>query len=472
MNPILLKRAGLIGSPVAHSLSPAIFQFIANHEEVPFEYEAKDLKQSELASFLSSLKEMPSMVGLNVTIPHKEQVAEFLDEVSAEARALGAINVIHKEGTRLKGLNTDVIGIQASLNEKNFNARDANVFLYGAGGSAKAVAWVLGSKKARELVIFNPRSDRGQKLATQFQSLFPETRFRSIQSIDEVKGDAFSLIVNSTPVGMKAADDPTFFDSLSKLTFAPHALAFDLIYAPEETLFIRAATRHSIKTLGGLDTLGGLSMLIEQACASFEIWVGPLKTATDWKPKLALVLRGILELRKDSSPLFLTGFMGVGKSAVARALAKLTGRTSYDTDQMIESKVKMNVSEIFSKLGEKEFRRLERETLEEAAKLKQAVVALGGGALLDQDNLKTVKHFGTLVYLKAEEKTILERVAKRESSRPILAGLSSDARAQKVHDLMVARAPIYEQAHHSVSADSTVQNVTEAILAQIGVGAA
>ena len=145
-------------------------------------------------------------------------------------------------------------------------------------------------------------------------------------------------------------------------------------------------------------------------------------------------------------PIFLTGFMGVGKTWVGRILARELGRCFLDTDRMIEQRAGKTIAEIFADEGEAHFRQLERDCVLETCQRPDAVVALGGGAVTRADNIEAVRCAGILVCLKADVDTIFARV-RRRSNRPLLAGLDPQAQCAKIESLLRERAPYYDQAH-------------------------
>ena len=145
-------------------------------------------------------------------------------------------------------------------------------------------------------------------------------------------------------------------------------------------------------------------------------------------------------------PVFLTGFMGVGKTRVGRILAQQLGRCFLDTDRMIEQRAGKTIAEIFANEGEAHFRQLERDCVLETCRRPDAVVALGGGAVTRADNVAAVRRAGVLVCLKADVDTIFARVRHR-TNRPLLAGLDPQAQRAKIESLLRERAPFYDQAH-------------------------
>ena len=145
-------------------------------------------------------------------------------------------------------------------------------------------------------------------------------------------------------------------------------------------------------------------------------------------------------------PIFLTGFMGVGKTRVGHILARELGRCFLDTDRMIEQRAGKTIAEIFADEGEAHFRQLERACVLETCQRPDAVVALGGGAITRADNVEAVRCAGVLVCLKADVDTIFARV-RRRTNRPLLAGLDPQAQRAKIESLLCERAPYYDQAH-------------------------
>ncbi len=448
-----MKKASVIGTPISHSLSPLIFELMVQKENYPFVYGRQEVKPEGLKAFISRLRNDPDSVGVNVTLPLKELVIPELDEIDPAASAIGAVNVIRVEGRRLHGFNTDVIGIARTLESENKKVLNEHCLLIGAGGSAKAVAYVLGAQGAKSVAIYNPRSSRGEALSDQFNRLFPNTKFFSVQNLQEVK-DSLSLVVNSTPIGMKGTNTPgesQFFQFLNQLSFAPQALAFDLIYTPADTLFMKEARTH------GLETVGGLKMLMGQAIATWELWLRPVRDEAKLYAYMAPYLRGALRLRETQASIFLTGFMGVGKSSVGRMLSEVTGRNFVDTDYQIEKNSQMKIAEIFKSQGEAEFRRLEKNAVHDLLKSAPAIVALGGGALVNEETLKSVLAHGILIHLTASEALLESRIAKQAWKRPLMADLNHEERLQKINEMMTVRGPIYRQAHYEVSTDQKSQ---------------
>lgn len=458
-------KAAVIGSPIAHSLSPFIFEFIANEEGREIDYQKTEVDLGQSKSFFNKIKSEKNFVGLNVTLPLKEAFLEDLQFSSPEVLALGALNVLHFKDGEVRGFNTDIIGIQKTLENQNFLVDGKKCIILGAGGSARASAFVLGALKAAEVVIFS-RSNKCDDFLLKFKNLFPLTRWMTVYSFDDqvVKSSSFDLIINSTPLGMTGKESGAeFFKCLSQIKFDRGALAFDLIYTPEHTDFLRAAGKL------GLRSVGGLGMLIDQGLATWKIWIGELKNEKELHQKLFHFLNGILKLRRDPHPVFLTGFMGVGKSSVGFELSQISGRTFFDTDKEIEKSSLLLIPEIFKIKGESFFRNLEHSIVLNLSESENSVVSLGGGALMNEKTLDAVIDRGVLVYLSADESVLAQRVSKEKDERPLLANLTEAEKVLKIKNLLNLRLDTYQKAKIHIQTDHlNPRQVAFSILSAIG----
>jgi shikimate dehydrogenase len=477
------RQAAVIGSPVSHSLSPALFTFLASKLGVrDLEYTAREVAPESLGFFLSELRSRAEMIGVNVTIPHKEAMLKAVDSVSPEATGVGAVNVVKAREGELIGYNTDVIGVEKALDSARCEVRGKDIWIFGAGGAARAAAYALGNLEAREVLFFNRDFERARKVAGQLGSRFPRTRFHAVKSLEEVRDHVFTLVINSTPLGMKNVPAPEgAFAELSYLRAAPDAFAFDLIYNPRQTPFLTRATE------AGWKPLGGLAMLIHQALATWEIWFGKLTGPGQYESAYADLeshLLDTLEPRpaiaaadskktRHAAPqtVFLTGFMGVGKSEVGIALARHLGWSFSDTDKLIESEAGKSVSAIFSELGEEHFRSLERQVVAKLSRSVRAVVSLGGGALMDPESLAKVRAAGAVIYLSAKPDTLVTRLRNSAYKRPLLAGLEPEEQREKIQSLLEARRPVYENATHTIETDGLrpqeiVERIVKGVLAK------
>lgn len=249
---------GLLGHPIGHSVSPQIHEAALQTARLPGAYLPFDVPGNSLGPFLESAEGL-RVRGLNVTIPHKEAVAELVDELDADAEALGAVNtVVVKEGWT-KGHNTDVSGFRMSLRSLGLRVGDRSTLVVGAGGAAKAVVHVLLREGAR-VHVANRTTERAEALADAFDDDV------SVLPLGEVgRKGPWDLLVNATPVGMRGMEAalPMAEDALDRTRFV-----YDLVYNPPETPLLAAAKRRGIRHTNGLE------MLLQQAAASFELWTG------------------------------------------------------------------------------------------------------------------------------------------------------------------------------------------------------
>ncbi len=444
-------RAEILGYPVSHSLSPTIYSFLASQKGLSdFEYGLREIRPEVLEETLQLERIKKDLLGFNVTIPHKEGILKYLDSLSTESNLIGAVNVVHKVGENLLGYNTDVRGIEATLLRNEVDVQGSSVFIFGAGGGARAVGYVMGQKKAKSVYLFNQDTERAVRLAAQYQEAFPETHFYGVHSVSEtVLRDEVNLIVNATPLGMQGKEvsknglpaEEFFFTLMSQLKFSNRAAAFDLIYNPENTKFLKVS-----KDLG-LRTMGGLEMLVEQALETWKIWFKDLICDSDRDSLL-----DFLRFR----PIFLTGFMGAGKSTVGPILADLLGWKFLDMDHLIEKKVGMTVSEFFKRNGESRFRELESQSIARSAFQSRTVIALGGGALTIESNRKMIRKAGRLIFLSTRPETLLKRLKNEIRKRPLLEsllGANPEEQLIEVKRLLEDREKVYSTAEIKINTD-------------------
>ncbi|MBF0336457.1 MAG: shikimate dehydrogenase [Nitrospirae bacterium] len=267
------KVTGLLGYPVEHSLSPAMHNAGFNHLGLDYCYLGFPVHPDALGDAVRGLRAL-NFAGVNVTVPHKEKVIPLLDEIDEEANFIGAVNTVLNTGGVLRGFNTDGRGFYRSLTESGVVIQGKKVFIVGAGGASRAVAYYL-CKEAASVHIFD--IDRG-KLDTLVgdlrrinQAVYSEASLSGISASD--------IVLNATPLGLKN-DDPTPFD-LAQLN--PSQVVYDLIYT--ETPLQRYAGELGCKTLNGL------SMLFWQGVLAFEVW-------TKKDAPVEVMRRALLDARK------------------------------------------------------------------------------------------------------------------------------------------------------------------------------
>jgi shikimate dehydrogenase len=258
----------LLGHPVAHSISPRFQQAALDALAVNARYEAWDVLPQDIGVALERLRAR-SMLGANVTIPHKEAVARLVERPDALVERMGAANTIVRQDGALSATNTDVAGILRSLQEAGVDVYRQKVVLLGAGGAARAVVVALRRAGAAHLAIANRTPQRavaiaelsGDELPTSVVPLDPDD-----PTLREAVAAA-ALVINATSLGMLHGPDE-HATPLPRDAFVHGQAALDLVYIPERTPFLAAAEA------AGAQAVGGLTMLVYQGAESFRLWTG------------------------------------------------------------------------------------------------------------------------------------------------------------------------------------------------------
>ena len=263
-------RLGIIGYPIGHSISPIFQQAALEHCFIEARYQAWEVEPRNLSGFIATLRS-PETLGINVTVPHKEAVMAYLDHVDPWALSAGAVNTIVNEDGRLDGHNTDGAGfLRALVETAGFQPQGCKVLILGAGGSAKAVALALAREGVASITIANRTLGRAEDLARLVEKHNLRADAIPLNQQDMVLARAAAasdLLVNCTTLGMKHGPDEAG-SPLSSGMIPTGVLAYDLVYNPPETPFLREAT------VAGARTLGGLPMLVYQGAESFQLWTG------------------------------------------------------------------------------------------------------------------------------------------------------------------------------------------------------
>lgn len=256
------KVVGLFGYPVEHSLSPAMHNAAFEYLKLDYCYVTFLVMPDMLEDALKGIKAL-NLRGVNVTVPHKEKVAPFLDNVSEEASFIGAINTIRNDDGKLTGYNTDGIGFMQSMSEAGIVVNDKKILLIGTGGACRAISYYL-CKEASAIWLYDVDLKKANSLKQHLNTLkrnVSETIDKSLIKNKEFFS-SIDIVVNATPLGLNADDPmPVDIDMLNK-----NHIVCDLIY--KKTPFLRKASKIGCKTLDGL------GMLLWQGIFAFEIWTG------------------------------------------------------------------------------------------------------------------------------------------------------------------------------------------------------
>ena len=351
---------GCIAEHLGHSFSKEIHARLADYR-----YELQELAPCEVGPFLMQR----DFRGINVTIPYKQTVIPFLDEVSQIARDIGAVNTIVNRGGKLYGDNTDFWGMKYLLEKENINLKDKKVLVLGTGGTSRTTQAVAKHLGARAVVVVSRTA--GENVLTYAQA--------KEQCAD------FEIIINTTPSGMFPKEEATPYD-IDLDAFPRLEGLMDAIYHPLRSELVMAAKAR------GINAIGGLTMLVVQAAVAVEKF---LDTKLP-REKVAAVDR---EIRMSKENIVLIGMPDSGKSSVGERLAKKYNRRLIDTDIKLKEMTGKTPAMLIEEMGEAAFRDLECEAVRLTAAESGVIVATGGGAILREENVRRLRRNGRLIFL-------------------------------------------------------------------------
>lgn len=276
------KVTGIIGYPLTYTLSPSIHNSAFEATGLDYRYLPFVVEEKELGAAIGGIRAL-NIKGINVTMPHKEAVIEFLDGVSPGARVIGAVNTIHNDNGRLIGYNTDGAGFIKSLREESFEPNGKNAIIIGSGGAAKAVAVSLIEEGASNITLVARTIDKADALKVHLERNFKEISMKTLSFTGDM-ADIFQvgdIIVNATPIGMEESGDllPVPLELIQSKHFI-----YDLIYTPFETRLLKEARNK------GARAVNGLGMLLYQAASAFELWTGTSAPIEDMRKALLIGL--------------------------------------------------------------------------------------------------------------------------------------------------------------------------------------
>ena len=408
-------KYGLIGEKLSHSFSKDVHGMIADYS-----YELKEIEKDALDGFMKE----KDFKAINVTIPYKEAVIPYIDFISDEARAIGAVNTIVNKDGKLYGYNTDFFGMSALINKTKLDLKGKKVAILGTGGTSKT-AYAVSKSLGASTILKVSRSEKND--AITYDELL-----RDHTDID--------VLINTTPIGM-------YPDNLSSATdlsnFKKLEGVIDAVYNPIRTKLVTDAKELGIKAEGGL------YMLVAQAAYASQIFLG-IKQPIE---KINKIYRKI-ERKKEN--VVLIGMPASGKTTIAKLIAKEISRACLDTDKLIKEKAQKSIQDIFSEDGESTFRDLESQVIANICSQNNTVIATGGGVVLKDENIKMLKQNGIIVFIDRHYDKLLP-----SKSRP----LASDSEAIK--RLYEERYPLYRKAADIViDANDTPVNTAKKIIGE------
>ena len=362
---------GCIAEHLAHSFSGVIHKKISDKlslssPDLAYDYALQELRPDEVADFLTRR----AFCGINVTIPYKQTVMPYLDELTDTARAIGAVNTIVNRNGRLIGDNTDFFGMQYLLGTLGLDLTGKKVLIFGTGGTSRTAMAVAKAAGASPILKFSRTEREG---ALSYDAL-------------PLHADA-DIIINTTPAGMYPRDEGCPLpEGLTLADFPCLSGVVDAVYHPLRTELVMQALER------GVPAVGGLAMLVAQAAAATERFL-------DCHIDASIVSEVIAEVQASKENVVLIGMPGCGKTTVGRLLADCLDRPLLDTDEAIVRRVGA-IPEYILTHGEAAFRALESEVIcEEIAPESGVIIATGGGAVLRDDNVRRLKRNGRLVFL-------------------------------------------------------------------------
>ena len=435
------KRFALVAHPAGHTMSPFLHSRLFALRGEDASYGAADILPGGLAAAMPRLRRLS---GFNVSIPHKRAIIPLLDSCDEKAAAAGSVNTVRNEGGRLTGHTTDGEGFRRAL-EAAGQGIGGKTAVLGAGGAARAIVFEALRAGGEVTVAARPHSlDAALALAADARKKIPGARV-SACLISKLRGSR-DLLVNATPAGMFPKTDGC---AAPADLIERSSCVFDAVYNPCVTRLLSLA-----KSLGKT-AVGGTGMLVCQAAASEELWLGERFSSSELQ---ALSAETALETRKKFGSVVLCGFMGCGKTTCGRLLAARMGRKFLDLDAWIAAREGMTVPEIFRKKGEPAFREMERNASRTLARTCGLVIAAGGGTLLSPENAAAFRENGIVVWLDASLGAVRRRIPG-SGTRPMLAKPGSLER------LYAARRGRYRAAaDFTVNADGAPDAVAGAIL--------
>ncbi len=354
-------KYGLIGEKLGHSFSAEIHEKIADYK-----YELKEIQKDKLDAFMTER----DFLGINVTIPYKNDVIKHLDFIEENAKNIGAVNTVVNKNGKLFGYNTDFGGLRSLIRTVLPDLKGKKALILGDGATSRTAFAVLESLNSSEILVVS-RHPEGSKI--------------SYGDAVKIHNNA-SVIINATPVGMypKVDASPISLESFNNLE-----LVVDVIYNPLKTNLIIEAEKK------GIPAVSGLYMLVAQAVLA----AGYFMEQEFCSEVIEDIFKDLIGKKRN---IVLTGMPGSGKTSIGKVLSKITGKKFIDTDDLIVEKQGMPITEIFKRFGEKFFRDLEDEVIKEVSLNNDIIISTGGGAILRNENITNLKHNGVIFFLDRE----------------------------------------------------------------------
>ncbi len=401
---MIILEYGCIGERLTHSFSKEIHGFFCDYN-----YELCEIAKQDIKKFFAE----KNFKAINVTIPYKETVIEYLDFIDESAKKIGAVNTVVNKNGKLYGYNTDFLGLKSLITVNDIEIKSKKVLILGSGGTSKTAKSVAENLDAKEIIC----ASRTQK-----------DGFVTYDEVYKNHTDA-EVIINTTPCGMYPNIDSS---AICLNDFNSLSAAVDVVYNPIKTDFLEQAEAKGVKAVGGL------YMLVAQAAYAAEKFID-IKISLE---QIEDVYKKILFLKQN---IVLIGMPASGKSTNGKKIAEYLERKFYDSDDVIEKAENLKIKDIFKQFGESVFREKECATIKELSKLSGVVISTGGGVILNPENIRYLKKNGKLYFIDRELNKLI-----CTDSRP-LSSNKNDLTA-----LYEYRHPLYEKhADYVLKSDNT-----------------
>ncbi len=249
-----MKKYLVIGNPINHSLSPKLHNYWIKQNKINANYEKKKLSNNELKELILDVKK-GKINGVNVTVPFKNEIIPYLDELSDEAKKTQSVNTLHLKDKKVTGYNTDIKGFEKAVQKINFSFKNKKIFILGSGGVVPSIIYASMKMRSSKIFVSNRTKAKAEKM---------KDIFSNINLIDWGEIPDFDVIINATSLGLNPDDKLNLdFKKIEK-----NKLFYDLIYNPSETNFLKIAKRL------GTQHENGKLMFIYQAFTAFKLWHG------------------------------------------------------------------------------------------------------------------------------------------------------------------------------------------------------
>ncbi len=420
------------GNPILHSKSPNIFNELFSNEKRD---DAYFRLAAESAIEAINLFKQLGLKGMNVTAPYKTDVIPLLDEIDPDAKKINAVNTIVNDSGKLKGYNTDFIGVTESFNDHGLDTENKTCLIIGAGGAGKAA--VYGLKKAGALITI---IDIAEQLAKDVAQEFACVAKPYIELEDQVRNS--DIIVYAV--------DAAQVQIVKEEWIHAQQIIYDVNYKPS---FLNEIIKNKKCKL-----ITGADMLINQAIPAYKYYFG---TDTDKQIMWDGFHKSFSEKKKKT--IALIGFMGSGKTSVGKSLAKKMGYDFIDLDEVIEKITGTTITEIFKHKGETEFRKIEQDCLKQEISKTNVIIATGGGIVIHEENRNSLKENALTFWLYNSVETSVERA--NDGTRPLL---NVDDPVEKASNLFQKRIPLYAATTDMLvnTEGKTVEQITKKIYAE------